>query len=170
MPEETTIMMNPCRHYGERFFSGRRCKTQIFKCLKVEEEDEQEGIELEGKEHHEGQNENQEVQELVKLSLQSIVGLTAERSIKMKGKIGGTEVIVLIDSGATSNFISTELAGAIGLPITETGGFGVSVGNGQIIAGREKCAGVVLAIQGLEIIEEFLLFELGTTNVVLGYS
>lgn len=26
---------------------------------------------------------------------------------------------------------------------------------------REKCAGVLLAIQGVEIVEEFLLFELG---------
>lgn len=102
-----------------------------------------------------------------------MVGLTVERSMRMKGKIGETEVIVLqkpVTSGATSNFISASLVGTMGLHVTETGGFGVSIGNGQIIAGRGKCSGVVLSIQGIEIVEEFLLFELGTTDVVLGYS
>lgn len=54
--------------------------------------------------------------------------------------------------------------------VTETKCFGVSVGNGQVITGKEKCSGLTLSIQGIEIVEEFLLFELGTTDVVLGYS
>lgn len=34
---------NPCRHCGERYFAGHRCKTQHqFKCLEVDEGDEQE--------------------------------------------------------------------------------------------------------------------------------
>ncbi|ESQ30623.1 hypothetical protein EUTSA_v10012409mg [Eutrema salsugineum] len=85
-----------------------------------------------------------------------MVQLIAERSMWMRGRIGNTEVIVLIDSSATSNFInfiSPAKVREIGLPITETGGFGVSVGDGQVISGQRKCSGVVLAIQGVEIIE-----------------
>lgn len=37
--------------------------------------------------------------ELVRLSLQSMVGLTTEKSMKMRAKIGQNEVVVLIDSG-----------------------------------------------------------------------
>lgn len=44
------------------------------------------------------------------------------------------------------------------------------MGNGQVISGQRKCTRVVLSIQGVEIVEEFLLFELGTTDIVLGYS
>lgn len=49
-------------------------------------------------------------------------------------------------------------------------GFGVSVGNGQVITSSGNCSGVVLAIQGVEITEEFWLFDLGTTDLVMGYS
>lgn len=40
----------------------------------------------------------------------------------------------------------------------------------QIIYGEGKCEGVVLTVQGVEIVDEFLLFELGSTDVILGYS
>lgn len=33
-----------------------------------------------------------------------------------------------------------------------------------------KCSGVKLEIQGVEMFEEFMLFDLGMTYVVLGYS
>lgn len=109
-------------------------------------------------------------QELVTLSLGSMVGLTTERSMKMKGRIGSKEVIVLIDSGATSNFISEKWVHESKLPVTKTRGFGVRVGGGQIIKGKGKCMNVILEIQEVEIIEDFLLFELGATDVILGYA
>lgn len=89
-----------------------------------------------------------------------MVGLTVEISMRMRGKITETKVIVLIDSGATNNFISEQVVRAIGLPVAESRWFGVSVGNGKIILGQEKFSRVMLAIQGVEIVEEFLLFEL----------
>lgn len=58
----------------------------------------------------------------------------------------------------------------MGLTVTETRGFGVRVGGGQVIHSRGKCSELLLTIQGIEIMEEFLLFELGDTDVVLGYS
>lgn len=71
--------------------------------------------------------------------MQSLIGLTAEKSMRMKGKIAETEVVVLIDSGATSNFISAKLARLINLPVTDTRGFGVSVGNGQVKENVQEC-------------------------------
>lgn len=35
---------------------------------------------------------------------------------------------------------------------------------------KRKCNGLVMKIQGVEIMNEFLLFDLGNTDVVLGYS
>jgi len=84
--------------------------------------------------------------------------------------IGDHEVIILIDLGATSNFISEEVAQQCSLTVTPTNGFGVAMGNGQVIAGQGKCTGVPLNIQGVDIAEDFYLFALGTTDIVLGYS
>lgn len=58
----------------------------------------------------------------------------------------------------------------LGILVTETAGFGVFVGNGQVITSSGKCTDVTLNVQRTEIVEEFLLFDLGMTNVVLGYS
>lgn len=72
-------------------------------------------------------------QELVTLSLSSMVGLIVERAMKMMRMIWKQQVVVLIDSGATSNFISEKLVQGMGLQVTETRGFGVRVGGGQVI-------------------------------------
>lgn len=90
--------------------------------------------------------------------------------MKMWGRIGEKNVVLLIDSGATSNFISEKVALELGLPMSSNRGFGVVVGGGQVMQGKGRCSGVQLDIQGVELVEEFLLFELGTTDVVLGFT
>lgn len=51
----------------------------------------------------------------------------------------------------------------------DTREFGVLVGDGQVVTSQGKCSGVTLAIR-VEIIKDFLLFELGSTDIVLGYT
>lgn len=45
--------------------------------------------------------------------------------MKMAGKIGDQEVIVMIDPGATHNFISLATVQKTGLPVIESKEFGV---------------------------------------------
>ena len=45
----------------------------------------------------------------VGLSLSSVVGLTSPKTLKLQGAIWEQSVVILIDSGATDNFISSEL-------------------------------------------------------------
>ena len=47
--------------------------------------------------------------EKVELSLNSVVGLTPPQTMKVKGEIAGQEVVILIDSGASHNFIVANL-------------------------------------------------------------
>lgn len=108
--------------------SRPRCKPPQLKYLEVGEEEEQDELSGEVVEEHKVAVEKGDKQELVTLSLSSMVGLTAERSMKMMGHIGGKQVVVLIDSGATRNFISERLVQKMGLPVTETKGFGVRLG------------------------------------------
>lgn len=99
-----------------------------------------------------------EVTGTVELSLNSVIGLTTSGTMKLRGKIGSQEVIVLIDCGATHNFISLEVVQKIGLPITVTNNYGV-MGTGELVTGKGMCKGVVLELQGLTIIEDFLLLD-----------
>ncbi|XP_056863923.1 uncharacterized protein LOC130511101 [Raphanus sativus] len=168
--ESRRAVQNPCRHCGERFFAGHRCKAfQRYRKLELEDSDAKEDDELSEDEKSVEQNGVQE-QELHVLSLNSLVGITTKKTMKMKDLIGDKEVVVLIDSGASCNFISTKLVEEMKLPVVETVGFGVAVGNGEVISGSGKCEDVEVSIQGVKITEEFLRFELGSIDLVLGYS
>ena len=48
-----------------------------------------------------------EVAETIELSLNSMVSLTISGTMKLKGVIKETEVMILIDCGATHNFIGS---------------------------------------------------------------
>lgn len=45
----------------------------------------------------------------LQLFMYSISGLTTKKSIKLRGRIGDKQVVVLIDCGASHNFISSLL-------------------------------------------------------------
>lgn len=49
---------------------------------------------------------DQELEEMA-LPMNSIVGFTGNKTMKLKGNIKDEEVLILIDSGASYNFIST---------------------------------------------------------------
>lgn len=105
--------------------------------------------------------------EVIKLSLNLVVGLTTLRTMKIKGEIGQQEVIILVDSGATHNFISLALVQKLALLVTPTMGFGVQIGTGAA-KGEGTCKEVVLQMQQVTVIEIFLPLELGGIDVILG--
>ncbi|XP_022864273.1 uncharacterized protein LOC111384242 [Olea europaea var. sylvestris] len=105
---------------------------------------------------------------LVELSINSVVGLTTPRTMKLTRKILGHQVLVMIDCGATHNFISAELAGKLALPITHTASYGVLMGTGLSVRGGGICKGVTVSLPSIDIIDDFLPLQLGCTDVILG--
>ncbi|XP_062093432.1 uncharacterized protein LOC133799409 [Humulus lupulus] len=105
---------------------------------------------------------------VVEVPLNSVVRLTSPKTMKLMGSIHGHEVVVLIDSGATHNFITSELASKLALPISTTESYGVQMGTGQAIRGEGICRGVPLILQELEILDDFLPLPLDSTYVILG--
>ncbi|GKA27344.1 putative mitochondrial protein, partial [Tanacetum coccineum] len=77
-------------------------------------------------------------------------------------------VTVLIDSGATYNFLSKVLVARLGLCVSENNSVGVMLGNGGFEESVGLCKGLVLSLSGLQIIEDFFPFELGSTDAILG--
>lgn len=77
----------------------------------------------------------------LEISLNSVVGLSGPKTMKMLGTLGGNEVVVMVDSGATHNFISLKTVKRLDIPISSTRGFGVSLGNGEAVRGEGECRG-----------------------------
>ena len=54
--------------------------------------------------------------EAIELSLNSVVGVSEPHTMKLRGEIQGKEVVVLIDCGATYNFISKPVVESLQIP------------------------------------------------------
>ena len=104
----------------------------------------------------------------MKLSLRSFVGLTSNKSFKVEGGINGKKVIVLIDSGASGNFLAACLAKELDLKVRRIPTFTIEVGNGQRERGEGVCCGVTLLVQEVTITQNFFIMELGGLKEVLG--
>lgn len=156
-----------CFRCDEKYSIGHRCKNRELQVMMIyDEEMEEEVVEAEtgeGREEEAGQG-----SEVIELSMNSVVGLTAPQTMKLQGDIEGQPMVVLIDGGATHNFIAAELVQRLGLPRTETAGYGVIMGMGMAVQGAGICKGVKLHLQNLQIVEDFLPIELGSSDVILG--
>ncbi|XP_062113017.1 uncharacterized protein LOC133824158 [Humulus lupulus] len=104
---------------------------------------------------------------VVEVFLNSVVGLTSPKTLKLDGHIGTQSVIVLIDSGATHNFISNVLIHKLGLPITTTASYGMVLGMRKATQTQGICRGIGVTIEGIEIVEDFLPLDLGNTDIIL---
>ena len=77
-------------------------------------------------------------------------------------------MVVLIDPRATHNFISRKLIEVLKIPIFATASYRVQLGNGDNISTTGVCQNVRLQMQGIEIIEDFMPLNLGSTDIILG--
>ncbi|XP_061359324.1 uncharacterized protein LOC133303430 [Gastrolobium bilobum] len=108
--------------------------------------------------------------ETLQLSIQSVVGITSNRSLKLWGKIQGHKVMVLVDTGASHNFIGEHVVDTVGIPSMQSRSFRVEVGDGHRVQGMGVCQGVTLVLPHVSIIQDFYIFCLKGVDVVLGFS
>ncbi|XP_017420235.1 uncharacterized protein LOC108330249 [Vigna angularis] len=149
-----------CFRCGCPFAPGNRCPEKSLRVLLLAEDEEadvdEEIINLEEKP--------------MELSACSAEGLTSTKTLKLKGIIGDREVIVLIDSGVSHNYISKGLTEELWLPVADTLTYSVSLGDGYKKFTQGCCERVTVRLEGVDVEEEFYVFELGGVDVILGVA
>ncbi|KAK9109667.1 hypothetical protein Sjap_017727 [Stephania japonica] len=92
-----------CYRCNSKWFAGHHCHRKEMQVILVEDDDDEGG--------GPSTEESGEPQELAVLELSSHVmeGKPTPRTIKVKGSVLGLDVVVLIDCGASRNFISSNL-------------------------------------------------------------
>ncbi|GJZ47933.1 putative mitochondrial protein [Tanacetum coccineum] len=148
-----------CYRCDRKFRPGHRCLEKSLQVLWVGE-DEGEEEEDKGEEHAH--------LDMVEVFAQSVVGLTSPHTMKLRGNINGFKVVVLIDSGATHNFLSIKLVGPLNVMVTGKRQTGVVLGNGKSETSVGLCRGLKLELLGLVVIDDFYPLKLGSTDVILG--
>ncbi|GKD98464.1 putative mitochondrial protein [Tanacetum coccineum] len=106
---------------------------------------------------------------MVEVSLNFVMRFTLNRMMKLRGKIRDREVLVLIDCGATHNFILSKIIEELRLKVSDSGTFNVTLGNGEIARSKGIYEGLVVVFSEIQVLmEDFLPLELGSTDAILG--
>lgn len=79
-------------------------------------------------------------------------------------------MLVLIDSGASHNFIAKELAAKLVIPVTATASFGVRLGDDHRKLSQGCCKTVQFQLADHQLVNDFFLFELGGVDVSHGIA
>jgi len=125
-----------CFHCGGAYSYWHRCpdkNLRVVICGENEEEEEtKEQQWRECEDDEQGERSDLGNRELVmNLSVLSTSGLTPPQTMKLRGEVRGRKIMVLINSGASHNFISTALVCALGIPKEYTPTYKVKLGDGH---------------------------------------
>jgi hypothetical protein len=106
--------------------------------------------------------------ELLGISLYALAGAVAPQTMRLEGKIGVQQVVILIDTDSTHGFVDQQLAKRLHLPVEERNQLSVMVANGEKVPCPGCCVAVTFNLQGHEFQANLHLLTLGGCDVVLG--
>ena len=89
------------------------------------------------------------------MSLNSVVGINNPKTMRQPGTLLNTPVVVMIEPGATHNYISLSVVEKLELDSSDTKEFGVMLGTGRNVKGRGECKDVRLCLGPTEDYGEF---------------
>ncbi|KAL8151694.1 hypothetical protein V2J09_021502 [Rumex salicifolius] len=106
----------------------------------------------------------------LELPLNKLGGSCNSRALKTRARLRDRKVVVLVDSGASHNFINCRIVEVEELAVESTGTFGVRLGNGQKVETREIYRRLPLQFGLCEMAIDCYPFDLGGIDLVLGYA
>ena len=131
-----------CFKCDDKWSMGHRCKNKELSVLWMDGE-----AELESQDEGE-QLVDKADEPTPEVSLNLVIGLSSPKTMKLRGLIGDRTVVVIIVPGATHNFIALGVVKELGLAVTDSGSFGVHLGNGEAIREKGVCKNVQLHLDG----------------------
>ncbi|KAF8405746.1 hypothetical protein HHK36_007823 [Tetracentron sinense] len=154
-----------CFNCNERYTLGHRCAVKQMFLIETEPDG---GDGRMGDFSPNDDDEEPIIDTDPQISLHALTGYTGPQTMRVTAWVGQRQVLILIDSGSTLNFVDQRVAQSLGLPVTLVEIFWVIVANGERIPYSEKHEGVRLMIQGMEFITSLFSLPLTGLDVVLG--
>ncbi|XP_073035559.1 uncharacterized protein [Primulina eburnea] len=166
-----------CFRCGEPYHPMHRCANKTLRVTILAEDEGEDGeweqVELEEK-NEEARREVEEMGETraechtLELPLYSVNGINQPQTLKMRARVAGREVVAMVDSGASHNFVSNELINQLGLVVDKNVFFGVCLGDGCRVSCQGVCRDLVADMGQCQIQIDGYLFELGGIDMILG--
>lgn len=108
------------------------------------------------------------VPQLKTISLRSFLGISSPTTTKMIGLLKKQTMVMMLDSGATHNFISPRLVSKAKLRTEQRRELEILLGTGVSVQSSGVCENVQITLQGLSFTADFIELELGLVDVILG--
>lgn len=90
------------------------------------------------------------------------------KTFEFEGAIAGIPVVILVDSGATHNFVSRQLVTALGLSSSMFSGINIQLGDDHKVFVNHRCTNLKVRVGTCEFEVDALVFDMGHLDVVLG--
>ncbi|KAF3780527.1 hypothetical protein EJ110_NYTH38865 [Nymphaea thermarum] len=148
---------------------GHKCKANMTYQVIEEEEAlpaEDSTLTLEG--HGEKGEPSHPQQAIVPQAYYALSRDLSPNAMQVGGTLGKLRITILVDTGATHNFISQPIAIAAGCKRTPHSLFEVMVGGGSTIPCLETCEGVDIQLQGIPCRVDLLVLSHCGADVILG--
>ena len=101
------------------------------------------------------------------ITLYALLGCPSPGTMRVLVRINHQELVILIDTGSTHNFLDTSIWMLLKLPMSIKDSFEVKIANGTMVKTKGACHVVNLKIQGQEFIMDLNVLSLGGCDVVL---
>lgn len=92
------------------------------------------------------------------------------QTMKVRARINGVPALMLVDSGATHNFVSRKLVKAMGWPVVASKVMQTKSGDGYKAHAQGMCKGVTLETDSLQFLVDTVLFDLEGIDLILGVA
>ena len=126
-----------CFSCNERFTPGHKCQGP--RLLLIEGHDDV----------HDAEEEVDDKEDELGVSIHALTGWASPRTMRVAATIKSHQLMVLIDSGSTHNFLSDKVARTLRLPVVPTKSFTVHVANGEKLLCRGRFEKVPIDLQGI---------------------
>ena len=164
-----------CYNCDEKWHMGHKCKSAKLFLLEevMEVEPKPFGVQLVEINKDKVLLDNQDVSlrsgvDPVEITLYALVGNPTSNTMRIKGWIQNHDVVSLIDSGSTHNFLDVAVLPVLHLQLDTSQILEVRVANGTVLKTLGSCHGVTITLQGHRFVVDFNILHLGGCEVVLG--
>lgn len=108
------------------------------------------------------------INKLAEITLYALFGSPSLSTIRVLGRINHQDLVILIVTGCTYNFLDTSIWMLLKLPMPIEDSFEVKIANGTMVKTKGACHAMNLKIQGRKFIMDLNVLSLGGFDVVLG--
>ncbi|KAH0781471.1 hypothetical protein KY290_001069 [Solanum tuberosum] len=153
-----------CFGCHDKFAPGHRCKSAKLSLMEITGEGQLEEVD----EVNAVIGDNPQENDLAEISFHAILGQSVGATMKLQGEINGKEVLILVDSGSTHNFVADSIVEEHNIPVEMVSTFGVQIRNGDIIHCNKVCRNLQIQLLGFTITQDYYPFAIGGADLIFG--